>query len=73
MDKKIRTIVKIGETRYLSVTDLIPEDWKLVQAKVIKANNKNVTIQVRKLLGEHDLASNTAANKANKQDASTSR
>ena len=73
MDKKIRAIVNIKGTKYMSVSDLIPEDWRLVTANKIRQTENTVTIRVRKLLGEEQLAPNTAPNQKNKQDTSTSR
>ena len=73
MDKKIRAIVNLKGTKYMNVSDLIPEDWRLVTANKIRQTKNTVTIQVRKLLGEEQLASDTALNQEDKQDASTSR
>jgi len=64
--RKVRSIVDSKGTRYLNIGDLIPQDWKLVTAKKIKQNSQTVTIQIRKLLGEHDLAQNTTTNKTDK-------
>ena len=72
-DKKIRAIVNLKGTRYMNVGDLIPEDWRFVTANKIRQTKNTVTIQVRKLLGEEQLASDTALNQEDKQDTSTSR
>ena len=49
MVKKLLTIRKEGHSFVLSVTKILPINWRLIQAEIVKENNKSITVKFTKI------------------------
>ena len=59
-DRKVR---KVGYSRVLSMSKLIPEDWAWVRMRVLNKTNDAVEVLFTKLLGCDDVASDEDTSK----------
>jgi hypothetical protein len=63
-----RKVFKHGHGRSLSVTKLLPTTWEYVKITVVRADQNEVVLKIKKLYGVNNNAQNTTTSARRKQN-----